>query len=328
MDEHSVNLTQQRIEFNPIIICPFCKAINGFVEDTKSGDIVCTECGLVLSERIIDLGSEWRNFSESDKDRSRAFQVDEFIGELSTDISRTTFGSNKHGGELGKMPRVQNRMALGPQSRNLVSAFEKIAHLSEVLNFPQNIKNRAKSLYKQFEEKRTRTMRGNKKEAVIAAILYMACKEEQVPRTFKELSKETGIKEKEIRKFYRSLTQLLPKTEGLSTAVSPVDLVNRFCSKLNLSHEIVTAASSVAEKVIPLLEGKSPSSIAAASILLVTKLSDQKRLEKDIADAASISATTIRNVFKEMQSFPDILPYSVFSTKKVTNSDTQVISPS
>ncbi len=70
-------------------------------------------------------------------------------------------------------------------------------------------------------------MRGTKKEAIIAAVLYMACKEELVPRTFKELAKETGIKEKDIRKFYRNLTQLLPKTVNTAQAVSPVDLVVR-----------------------------------------------------------------------------------------------------
>jgi len=32
-----------------------------------------------MSERIIDEGREWRNFSDSDKDRSRAEGVDEFI---------------------------------------------------------------------------------------------------------------------------------------------------------------------------------------------------------------------------------------------------------
>ena len=41
---------------------------------------------------------------------------------------------------------------------------------------------------------------------------------------------------------------------------------------------------------------------------MVTKLSDQKRWEKDIADAASISPTTIRNVYKEMQMLPGLLP--------------------
>eukprot|EP00029_Vermamoeba_vermiformis_P011580 TRINITY_DN6401_c0_g1_i1.p1 TRINITY_DN6401_c0_g1~~TRINITY_DN6401_c0_g1_i1.p1 ORF type:complete len:313 (-),score=68.79 TRINITY_DN6401_c0_g1_i1:198-1136(-) len=301
----SIDYVQTRIDTTAgMLECPVCRNSSQFVEDPAKGDIVCANCGVVMSERVIDEGREWRNFSDSDKDRSRAEGVDEFINELTTDISRSPNAT----GDLARMSKVQNRIALDSNARNLVSAFEKIGHYAEVMKLPNNIRNKAKSLYKQFEEKRSKTMRGTKKEAIIAAVLYMACKEELVPRTFKELAKETGIKEKDIRKFYRNLAALLPKTVNTAQAVSPVDLVNRFCSKLKLPHEIVTAACAVADKATPQLEGKSPSSIAAASILMVTKLSDQKRWEKDIAEAASISPTTIRNVYKEMQMLPGLLP--------------------
>lgn len=39
-----------------------------------------------MSERVIDEGREWRNFSDSDKDRSRAEGVDEFISTMSYNI--------------------------------------------------------------------------------------------------------------------------------------------------------------------------------------------------------------------------------------------------
>lgn len=63
-----------------------------------------------------------------------------------------------------------------------------------------------------------------KKDSVVAAIIYMACKEEGVPRTFKEISKETNIPEKEIRKYYRALNKILPKGTGRTSAA---DLVVR-----------------------------------------------------------------------------------------------------
>jgi transcription initiation factor TFIIIB Brf1 subunit/transcription initiation factor TFIIB len=62
-----------------------------------------------MSERVIDEGREWRNFSDSDKDRSRAEGVDEFINELTTDISRAPNLS----GDLARMSKVQNRIAVG-----------------------------------------------------------------------------------------------------------------------------------------------------------------------------------------------------------------------
>jgi len=125
----------------------------------------------------------------------------------------------------------------------------------------------------------------------------MACKEEDYPRTFKELSRETTIAEKEIRKYYRTVNKLLERSDKRTSAA---DLVNRFCSKLGLPYNIIQCAMHVANESMQFVEGKSPSSIAAAAILLVCKLTGEKRYEKDIAEAASISPTTIRNVYKDL----------------------------
>lgn len=69
---------------------------------------------------------------------------------------------------------------------------------------------------------------------------------------------------------------------------------------MKLGNDIINLATEIANKAAVFLEGKSPSSIAAVSILAATKLQGEKRWEKDIAVAASISPTTIRNVFKEL----------------------------
>lgn len=72
---------------------------------------------------------------------------------------------------------------------------------------------------------------------------------------------------------------------------------------------MMNLATEIANKSSAFLEGKSPSSIAAASILMATKLRTEKRTDKEIALAASISPTTIRNVWKEMLPFQSsILP--------------------
>jgi len=34
------------------------------VEDYRAGDLVCTQCGLVVHARCIDVSQEWRTFSE------------------------------------------------------------------------------------------------------------------------------------------------------------------------------------------------------------------------------------------------------------------------
>ena len=33
------------------------------IEDYHAGDMICSVCGLVVGDRVVDVGSEWRTFS-------------------------------------------------------------------------------------------------------------------------------------------------------------------------------------------------------------------------------------------------------------------------
>ena len=50
--------------------CPECGGID-VVRDNEKGEVICTTCGLVLSEHRIDTGPEWRAFTSEERD-SRA----------------------------------------------------------------------------------------------------------------------------------------------------------------------------------------------------------------------------------------------------------------
>ena len=52
--------------------CPECKSSN-FLEDPTRGELVCSKCGLVMEEEMIDTGQEWRAFdTEQMSRRARA----------------------------------------------------------------------------------------------------------------------------------------------------------------------------------------------------------------------------------------------------------------
>ena len=44
------------------VVCPHHPDAN-LIEDYHAGDMICPECGLVVGDRVIDVGSEWRTFS-------------------------------------------------------------------------------------------------------------------------------------------------------------------------------------------------------------------------------------------------------------------------
>eukprot|EP01124_Arcella_intermedia_P023140 TRINITY_DN360_c0_g1_i1.p1 TRINITY_DN360_c0_g1~~TRINITY_DN360_c0_g1_i1.p1 ORF type:complete len:298 (-),score=41.71 TRINITY_DN360_c0_g1_i1:32-925(-) len=283
------------------LVCsnPNCKAKKGFREDLSRGDIVCTSCGRVAMEKTIDMGSEWRNFSDSGENKSRAENVDDVVDKLSTQITVTSKGDGKH----NALSRLQQQFA-GNEQKALTQAVSKINEFAELMELKEDVRKRAKSIYKQFETKKQRKIRGSNSDAIIVAVLYLACKELNVSRTFKELAKDTGTKEQEIKKMYLVLAKQL----GGSTRAAPVaphELVIRICSNLQLPPIIKSMGEQIAKNVASRLEGKSPSSIAAASIYMAVKIKNLGTNEKEIAKAASISASTVKNIFKEMEPYAD-----------------------
>ena len=55
---------------NLIPRCPSCGK-SKMVTDENSGELFCSICGFVITEKIADTGAEWRSFSRDEGDRSR-----------------------------------------------------------------------------------------------------------------------------------------------------------------------------------------------------------------------------------------------------------------
>eukprot|EP01125_Pyxidicula_operculata_P013572 TRINITY_DN44_c0_g1_i2.p1 TRINITY_DN44_c0_g1~~TRINITY_DN44_c0_g1_i2.p1 ORF type:complete len:267 (-),score=74.71 TRINITY_DN44_c0_g1_i2:307-1107(-) len=253
---------------------------------------------------MIDQGSDWRNFGDSDKDKARASNVDPLLeNSMGTSISATTFtGAGEGAAAFGSMmTKAQKKVANEGGDRGLAQACTRISEMSERLKFTADVASKAKHIYQQFDQNKKRIVRGSKTDATILAVLYMACRELNVHTTFKDLANDTGISEMEISKLFKRIQKDLPKSKSSSACIPPSDLVVRYAAKLKLSGDFSELASRIAKRAAPKLEGKRPSSIAAASIYMVLQQNPQASCnEKEIARVASLSASTIKNLFKEM----------------------------
>jgi len=126
-----------------------CRAEKGFREDIRTGDIVCTLCGRVAQEKVIDMGSEWRNFGDSGENKSRAEGVDDITEKLSTNIQTTKQTErNNHA-----MSKLQQQIS-GNEQKALTQAATKISEFGEQMNLPNTVLKSAKKIYKDFETKK------------------------------------------------------------------------------------------------------------------------------------------------------------------------------
>ena len=279
------------------------------VEDQHAGDLICTECGLVVVERCVDVGSECRTFgSDNDaKDNSRVGAAENTLlygSDLSTTISMGTGAASL--GDNGR-PLYTSRRQISSDDRALLNAFREIADMADRLHLPEVIVNRANTRFKQVHE--SQQLNGHSNGDIAAACLYIACREEHVPRTFKEICAVSNISKDKLGRVFKLIVQ------SLSIPLEPVtatDFIPRFCGNLGLSRAIQKAAIAIATKAneIDLVAGQNQVSVSAAAIYMASQASNDTKQAKEIGDIAGVADSTIFRVYKIMlpkahQLFPD-----------------------
>jgi transcription initiation factor TFIIB len=192
-----------------------------------------------VEEKIIDERPEWRAFTPEERGRRARTG-----GPLTTTVHDMGFAtaidySNKDAAgrklmgkrqELVKLRKWQARTRiLTSMDRNLAQAMNELERLGDLLNLPSHVKEEAARIYREAVEKGL--VRGRSIESVIAAAVYVACRELKVPRSLDEVSRHTRIGRKDIARCYRLLLRELDIKVGTT---DPVDYVPRIVHALGL----------------------------------------------------------------------------------------------
>ncbi|KAJ1612726.1 transcription initiation factor TFIIB Sua7p [Cryptosporidium canis] len=296
--------------------CKRCGMGNSIVVyDSKSGSEICTRCGVVVEDRVISEEQEWRSFSNDGNDgnsKSRIGSVNDVWLDDGTD-SQLLVGDKK----LMKTMLRHNTQA--SSDRMIKDVFNQLREVANSFSLHDNIIERCKEIVK--EQSNLNILKSGKKN--VLAIVYLACREEGVSRTVKELlSFDRTISERELVRSINKLKKDLPR-RGPTLSSSAAELMPRFCHYLQLSHEIVGVAEYVcrsAEQYIN--KSHRPNSLAAGAIYFVCNLCNIQIEMKSVAVAAKSGETTVRGVYKELLLVGDKLLPSDFTPKLVGGIDT------
>jgi len=278
------------------------------IEDYRAGDQICSACGLVVGDRVIDVGSEWRTFSSesgsADKSRVGATENSLLGSDLSTMIGPSPGGrgagssySNMSSDAAIYSNRSSRSQSSSTSDRALMDAFRTMSNMSDRINLPRTITDRANVLFKVVYE--GRNLKGRSNSAIAAACLYIACRQDGVPRTFKEIVAVSAVSKKEIGRVFKLILKAHDTNVELITTG---DFMSRFCGTLSLARPIQKAATCIAQKAVDMdiVPGRSPISVTAAAIYMASQASRDKRTQKEIADIAGVADVTIRQSYKLM----------------------------
>jgi len=283
--------------------CEECGSTS-FIEDPSRGELICSKCGLVLKQDIIDTGQEWRAFdSEQMSKRARGGAPLTFTKHdkgLTTEIGKGL-------GELYKVPakkRAQyyrltkwHKRLIKSKDRNLSFALSELQRIVSFLNLPRTIHERIARYYEEAVNKGL--VRGRSIESVIASLTYAVSREFGSPRTLDEISESSGVDKREIGRTYRYIAREL----GVRILpADPMTYVPRFCSMLGLSDKVQAKSIEILRKAKKhdITSGKGPTGVAAAAIYIACVLIGEKRTQREVADIVGVTEVTIRNRYKEL----------------------------
>lgn len=283
------------------ITCIECGSTH-IIKDYQRGETVCCECGLVQEDFIISQ-VEITIFNEEGNGYGEPMNYTLIDKGLSTEISwnnRDYYG-NRLGNtsELYRLRKLHKKVMVSENFlRNLTYSLKELNRMTT--NFPSNVRETSAFVYRKAVKKRLIVGR-NAKDFMIASI-YFACRICNLPRTIDEILENVNIEKnlntkKKIIKSYK----LLKKELGLKIPpLTPEHYIPRFCSKLKLHHKTERRA----EEIIKLAEEKGitggANSIAAAAIYLASKVCNEKRTQRDIANKTGVTDATIRSRAKEL----------------------------
>ena len=278
------------------------------VTDPATGEQICTACGTVLNELVIDHGPEWRAFDPEQADNLTRVgaPLTPLIHDkgLSTTISwrsqdatgrRLTADEQKRQYRLRKWQRRTS--ASDSTQRNLTQALSELTRIADELNLPQNTRETAAMIYRRAVM--SGLIRGRTIQSVVASATYMACRQCGVIRSLEDVAKAATITRKEAARNYRHLyKQLQPDVPQ----VDKDNLITKFVNQLRVSGQTEQLCRKIMDKAAEerLTIGRAPEGITAAGLYIACKLNQEDRTQGEIAKAAQITEVTIRNRYKEL----------------------------
>ncbi|MBI3622638.1 transcription initiation factor IIB [Candidatus Pacearchaeota archaeon] len=279
------------------------------VTDNVTGERFCSGCGFVITERVEETGPEWRSFSKDESDdRSRTgsptslamhdMGLATIIGHANKDVTGKPLSASMKS-TIERLRTWDSRSQVHePADRNFRQAFSELDRLKDKLALSNAVIEKTAYIYRKALDKGL--VRGRSIPGVLAAALYVACRESGTPRTLNDMSHQINVKRKDISRCYRLLLRELDLNMPV---VNPIICTSRIASEAGLSEKVKRRALIILKDAneMEITAGKDPMGLAAAALYLSCVLNGENTTQKVIAMAAGVTEVTIRNRYKGLR---------------------------
>ena len=270
--------------------------------DEDSGELVCSTCGIVISENRESGGPEWRYFANDSGDKSRVgsgtsitihdMGLSTMIGSTNKDATGKPLSSTMKK-SIDRLRTWNTRSQVKSSSdKNLRQALSEMDKLKDKLSLTDNVIEKAAYLYRKANERKL--VKGRSIHGLVASCIYAACRDTETPRTLNDVADGINVRRKDVARCYRLIFRELDLKVPIA---DPVNGVSRIASEAGLGEKTKRKAIQLLNKAkkIGMVAGKDPMGLAAAALYLACISDGGSTTQRNISDASGVTEVTIRN---------------------------------
>ncbi|HEU4446216.1 MAG TPA: transcription initiation factor IIB [Nitrososphaeraceae archaeon] len=280
------------------------------ITDNESGELICSNCGMVISEKTTDNAHEesrvftlegLNNRDRTGPPRSLAVHdmgLSTIIGRRNIDASGQLLNASIRS-TIERLRTWDSRLQVNDSgNRGLRYAFCELDKMKDKLHLTDTIIEKAAYIYRKAQQRgmvRGRTILG-----ILAAAVYIACREMQTFRTLNDIADTTSVTRKEIARNFRTL---IFELNIRSPAIDPMKCITKIAHNANITERTKREAMKLMAVVVrkELSAGKEPMGLAATVLYISCKKAGENKSQLELARASGVTDVTIRNRFNHLK---------------------------
>ena len=282
------------------------------IVDSESGETVCTGCGVVMQERTeIRLPDVYNPEDPTKKNRSQGpgttilrhdMGLCTVIGNENRDASGKPLASSMKT-TMEKLRTWDSRSQTSkPGKHGLKKGLVELNRLKDKMAISGSIAERAAYIYRKAAE--NGLVRGRSITAVVAAALYIACREAGTTRTLKDMETASNARRRDIARYYRCLVN---EMDMKIPVVDAIQCVARIANMIGITEKTKRHAVDIIRHVQKheISAGKYPMALAGGALYMAGITNCENKTQREIAMSANVTDVTIRNQCQHIRGLAD-----------------------
>jgi len=297
-------------------MCERCTNVLCFSDE---GFLTCTnpKCGIIYKD-IIDQTAEWRYYGADDNQSSDptrcGMPINPLLQESSYGCKVLCTGGMSY--EMRKIRRYTEWQSMPYKEKSQYDEFQIITIMAQNAGMPKMIIDDAIRYHKKISEYDL-TFRGDNRDGILAASIYISCRVNNFPRTAKEIASIFHLDVTSATKGCKNALAIINNLEkDMDTKektnlgkTKPEAFIERYCSKLNINNELTRLCQFISMKIEKsnIMPENTPPSIAAGVVYFISQICKLNISKKDVKNVSEISEVTINKCFKKLEKIQDDL---------------------